>query len=109
MVAIEARQLRVRKGAQTICTVPELTVASGECLEVLGANGSGKSTLLKVLAGLEQETDGCLTLTDGCRTLVHQQPYFFRCSVLDNTAYGLRARRPSSASAQRGGEAALRE
>ncbi|MGL4552986.1 MAG: ABC transporter ATP-binding protein [Gemmataceae bacterium] len=35
-----------------------LSIASGECLVVLGPTGSGKSTLLRILAGLEVPTGG---------------------------------------------------
>lgn len=35
-----------------------LTVRSGEFVGIIGRNGSGKSTLLRMLAGLEEPTDG---------------------------------------------------
>lgn len=38
--------------------VPNLAIASGERIAVLGANGSGKSTLIKLLAGLATPNEG---------------------------------------------------
>ena len=43
------------------------SVASGECIGIVGKIGSGKSTLLKVIARLYQPTDGQL-LADGLNT-----------------------------------------
>ncbi len=36
----------------------DLTIADGEFLVLLGPSGCGKSTLLKIIAGLEDATDG---------------------------------------------------
>jgi len=36
----------------------DLTVASGQCVAVLGANGSGKSTLLRIAAGRDTPSTG---------------------------------------------------
>ncbi|MCP1974131.1 ATP-binding cassette subfamily C protein [Bradyrhizobium elkanii] len=38
------------------------TLASGECLGIIGASGSGKSLLGRVIAGLSTPTDGCVLL-----------------------------------------------
>lgn len=92
MIGIE--KLKVVRHGKTICCVPSLALERGKRLSVLGANGSGKTTLLRVLAGLETDYQGVcrLAIERHERVLVHQSPYLFRGSVLDNVAYGLRAR-----------------
>ncbi len=85
-----------------------LEIERGEVITVLGPNGSGKSTLLRILAALEQPTDGDV-LFDGKNvnlkdkgswrkrtTLVFQRPVVLRGSVFGNVAYGLRQRGLSS-------------
>ena len=86
-----------------------LDVARGEVLAVLGPNGAGKSTLLRALAGLEPVSSGFVELSgrllddanDGVRVPVEQrrigvvfQDYrlFPHLSVVENVAFGLRAR-----------------
>lgn len=40
----------------------DLTLASGEVTAIVGPSGSGKTSLLMVLSGLEQATDGAITV-----------------------------------------------
>lgn len=91
---IDIRELTVRKSGRTICSVPELQVAAGERIGIVGPNGSGKTTLLRVIAGLEREHSGKCTVNAPSRqrVYVHQAPYLFRGSVLFNVTYGLAAR-----------------
>lgn len=49
-------------GALTILEHLDLSVSAGEAVAVLGASGSGKSTLLGLLAGLDDATDGEVSL-----------------------------------------------
>ena len=92
---IDIQQLQVRKGGNSICQVPELQIASGEQVAIVGDNGSGKTTLLRVLADLERDFDGqCrVGMPTLDRVFVHQTPCLFRGTVLFNAAYGLAARR----------------
>jgi ABC-type glutathione transport system ATPase component len=45
----------------SLCDI-SLTVASGECVVLLGANGAGKSTLIQVLTGMIGATSGSVEL-----------------------------------------------
>jgi len=87
----------------------DLDVAAGETLGLLGPNGSGKSTTLRCLAGLQTAQSGIVDITgstvlDTARGIdvspearsvgyVFQDYLLFpHMSVLDNVAFGARAR-----------------
>jgi molybdate transport system ATP-binding protein len=102
-----AADLTVRRGGFTLQL--SLAAAPGEVLVLLGPNGAGKSTALRALAGL-LVADGGRVLLDGTvladpGTGTHRPPHerpvgvvfqdyllFPHLSVLDNVAFGLRAR-----------------
>lgn len=88
----------------------ELTVEPGEVLALLGPNGAGKSTILRALAGLVALDRGRIaidgTIVDDPAAEVFVEPehrpigvvfqdylLFDHMTVLENVAYGLRARR----------------
>jgi tungstate transport system ATP-binding protein len=91
---VDVKNLTVQKMGQVICNVSALTVAKGERIGVTGSNGSGKTTLLRVLAGLEKDFTGVCEIATAPaeRVFVHQSPFLFSGTVLDNVEYGLRAR-----------------
>lgn len=68
---IETRQLRVTIGDKAIIEQLDISVASGECLAILGRNGAGKSTLLSTLAGLRKPAGGAVLLDGEDATLLH--------------------------------------
>src|SRR2546428_8470584 len=87
----------------------QLAVAAGELVAVLGPNGAGKSSLLRALAGLLPLSAGRVTLdgvvledpANGIHMPSEQRPIglvfqdyllFPHLSVLENVAFGLRAR-----------------
>lgn len=78
-----------------------LEVKAGEFISLVGPSGCGKSTLLRLITGLDNPTEGEITL-DGVvikgagpeRGLVFQNPKLFPWNnVYDNVAFGLRARK----------------
>jgi ABC-type nitrate/sulfonate/bicarbonate transport system ATPase subunit len=92
---IRVRDLVVRFGPVTALRLPHLDIAQGATLGVHGRNGSGKSTLLRVLAGFVRPTEGRV---EGCpppgRTvLLHQRPWLFRGTALENVLLPLRVRK----------------
>ena len=91
---IAVHDLLVKKNGTAICRVPELCVAPGERVGIVGANGSGKTTLLRVLAGLERDFEGTCRVAARRRerVFVHQSTLLFRGTVLANVLYGLKAR-----------------
>ncbi len=55
---LDARQVSVDAGGNTILHPTSLSVAAGEFVALIGPSGSGKTTLLKCLAGVAQPTAG---------------------------------------------------
>lgn len=76
-----------------------LTIKPGEKLAILGRSGAGKSTLVSLLRG-DRQPDAGTVLLNGIPTsdfgdhiadyigIVHQQPYLFNTSVLNNVRIG---------------------
>ena len=83
-----------------------LDVPAGQFLCILGPSGCGKTTLLRILAGLELATTGSIAfdLERGERPLrsmvFQEQGVFPWMTVLENAAYGLRARGVAKAAAR---------
>ncbi|MDO1581376.1 sulfate/molybdate ABC transporter ATP-binding protein [Rhizobium oryzicola] len=80
-----------------------LDIASGELIALLGPSGSGKTTLLRLIAGLEQPTEGKIFFGDQDASLksvqernigfVFQHYALFRhMTVAENIAFGLKVR-----------------
>lgn len=101
---IEVRNLSKRFGSVQAVSGVSFSVRSGELLGLLGPSGSGKTTVLRMLAGLEQPTDGDIFL-DGARIndlpvqhrnigFVFQHYALFKhLRVFDNVAFGLRIKK----------------
>ena len=62
---------RTREGSEVEALSPvTLDVHYGEFLSLIGPSGCGKSTLLRLLAGLEEPTDGTIRVQRRGRTRV---------------------------------------
>src|SRR4051812_10888478 len=95
-----------------------LTIASGEFMVLVGPSGCGKSTLLRMIAGLEEVTEGSVFIGDRDVTnlaprardiaMVFQNYALYpHMTVRKNLAYGLKVRKtPKDEIDQRVGEVA---
>ena len=66
MGQVSLRGIRKRYGASEVITGVDLDIVDGEFLVFVGPSGCGKSTMLRMIAGLEDITEGDL-LIDGQR------------------------------------------
>lgn len=70
---IEVRGLTRAFDDKTVIDGLDLTIRQGEFVALLGHSGCGKSTLLKILAGLDSETEGEVTVPER-RSVAFQSP-----------------------------------
>jgi len=103
-------------GEKQVLSIEDLSISPASITGLIGPNGSGKSTLLKLLGFLEDPTYGEIffeghkvtSFSKEVRfrvTLLTQEPYLMRRSVLDNVAYGLKIRGDTRDLRDRVGEA----
>ncbi len=104
-VIVTLREAAKAYSGKPLLAVGNLTLAAGDLIVLTGDNGSGKTTFLKMLAGLEHGDRFALSF-DGLEATarhyphalrhaivyVHQHPYLFNTSIIDNIRYGLRQR-----------------
>ncbi|WLI78908.1 ABC transporter ATP-binding protein [Kosakonia sp. H02] len=62
MSIVDVQQLQVTFGEKTVVSAASFQVEAGETFSLIGASGCGKSTLLRVLAGLQREWHGAVSL-----------------------------------------------
>ncbi len=61
---IEIQNVSFRYGSEIIFENITFTLAEGEFLVILGPNGAGKTTLLRLLAGLDEPTEGSVRIDE---------------------------------------------
>ena len=103
MAELELVGITKRFGAVTVVKDLSLSIADGEFVVLVGPSGCGKSTLLRMIAGLEEITEGDLIIA-GARandippqkrdiSMVFQSYALFpHMSVRDNIAFGPQVR-----------------
>jgi iron(III) transport system ATP-binding protein len=111
-------ELHLAYGTNRILQGVSMTLESGEVVALLGASGSGKTTLLRSVAGLEQPSQGRITIGNSVLYdsaagvdlpvekrnlgLVFQSYALWpHRSVFENVAYGLRLRGTNSGDVDR--------
>ena len=62
---LEIEDLHARVAGREIIKGLNLTINEGEVHAIMGPNGAGKSTMLKILAGLQQPTEGVVAVQRG--------------------------------------------
>ena len=89
----QMNRVRVSRGDKLILNDVTLTFLPGAKIGVVGPNGAGKSTVLKIMAGLEQPSNGEVTLAPGVSVgiLLQEPPLDETKTVLGNVEQGVAA------------------
>ncbi|MGC0103880.1 ABC transporter ATP-binding protein, partial [Enterobacter asburiae] len=62
MALVEVNDLQVRFGEKTTVSAASFGIEKGETFSLIGESGCGKSTILRVLAGLQREWNGRISI-----------------------------------------------
>lgn len=103
MVSIAMERIKKSYGTHQVIQELDLQIESGEFVVLVGPSGCGKSTLLRMIAGLEDITDGALKFggdivndlapSERNIAMVFQDYALYpHMSVEDNMAFGLKMR-----------------
>ncbi|TIL83714.1 MAG: ATP-binding cassette domain-containing protein, partial [Mesorhizobium sp.] len=104
MASIDIRNVRKNFGVVSVLHGVDLSIENGEFVVLVGPSGCGKSTLLRMIAGLEEVTEGEIRI-DGMRVnerapkdrdiaMVFQSYALYpHMNVAENMSYGLRIRK----------------
>ncbi|TIT48766.1 MAG: ATP-binding cassette domain-containing protein, partial [Mesorhizobium sp.] len=104
MASIDIRNVRKNFGIVSVLHGVDLAIENGEFVVLVGPSGCGKSTLLRMIAGLEEVTEGEIRI-DGVRVnerapkdrdiaMVFQSYALYpHMNVAENMSYGLRIRK----------------
>ena len=67
MILLSIQDIHKAFGMNEVLRGASLTLQNGERMGLVGVNGSGKSTLMKIIAGLEHEDSGTISMQKGLR------------------------------------------
>lgn len=67
MIILSAQHIAKSFGVNAVLRDVSLTVQQGDRIGLVGVNGCGKSTLMRILAGLDAQDDGEISLVRGLR------------------------------------------
>jgi NitT/TauT family transport system ATP-binding protein len=93
------KEFPTKRGVVTAIDDLDVTIEPGSFFVVVGPSGCGKSTLLRLLAGLDEPTDGVAEVGGGsgdrpANAMVFQgESVFPWMTVAENAGYGLQMRR----------------
>ena len=101
MTGIQLNGVTKRYGETEVITGLDLDIHEGEFLVFLGPSGCGKSTLLRMIAGLEEVSDGQISIGGrqvndlppgkrGVAMVFQHYALYPHMTVYDNMAFGLR-------------------
>jgi multiple sugar transport system ATP-binding protein len=80
MARVELRALAKSFGAVPVLSGIDLDIADGEFLTLIGPSGCGKSTLIRMIAGLEPQTSGSISI--GGTPIDHLRPHERRVAMV---------------------------
>lgn len=107
MAGLKIENITKRFGETDVLKGVSLDIADGEFLSLVGPSGCGKSTLLRIIAGLEEQSDGTIRIggqsvagrraADRNLSMVFQSYALYpHLSVAENIAVPLKMRRMSN-------------
>ncbi len=104
MTGVSLRDVRKSYGSVEVIKGIDLEIDRGDFVVFVGPSGCGKSTLLRMIAGLENITDGTISISDrvindvpsperGISMVFQSYALYPHMSVADNMGFGLKVRR----------------
>src|SRR5213595_457944 len=101
MAEVSIRGVRKNYGRAEAVRSIDLEIRNGEFIVVLGPSGCGKSTLLRLVAGLEEITEGEIAIAGrvvnrleprerGCAMVFQNYALYPHMTVADNIGYALK-------------------
>ena len=89
---VRATGVRRAYGATVVLDGVDLTIAPGEVVALLGGSGSGKSTLLRILAGLDPDATGAVSVAPEHAVVFQEHRLMPWKRVADNVGLGVPGR-----------------
>src|SRR5229473_5810658 len=104
MASVELKQVRKSFGSTQVVHGVDISIADGEFVVLVGPSGCGKSTLLRMIAGLEEISEGEIMIGDrvvnnvppkqrDIAMVFQNYALYPHMKVFDNMAFALKLRR----------------